>query len=96
MNRSEILNRLHNYKKQYQEKYRFTKIGIFGSFAKGIAGDKSDIDIVIEQQEPDLFVLGCIKTDLEKEFEHKVDIVRLRKSMNSFLKNRIEKEAVYV
>ncbi len=96
MNRSEILSRLYNYKKKYQEKYRFTKIGIFGSVAKGISNDKSDIDIVVEQIEPDIFLLGCIKTDLEEEFGKKVDIVRLRKEMNSFLKKRIEQEAIFV
>jgi predicted nucleotidyltransferase len=96
MNRTEILNRLYIYKKRYQEKYRFTRIGIFGSVAKGISGEKSDIDIVVEQKEPDLFILGCIKADLEEEFGKKVDIVRFRKGMNPFLKSRIEGEAVYV
>ncbi|MBF0257689.1 MAG: nucleotidyltransferase domain-containing protein [Desulfamplus sp.] len=96
MNRSEILSILYNYKHKYQEQYRFTRIGIFGSVAKGIAGEKSDIDIVIEQKEPDMFLLGCIKTDLEEELGKKVDIVRLRKEMNVFLRNRIEQEAVYV
>jgi hypothetical protein len=96
MKRSEILIKLERYKINNQEKYRFSKIGIFGSVAKGKAGEKSDIDIVIEQIEPDLFLLGTIKTDLENEFERKVDIIRIRKGMNAFLKNRIEKEAVYV
>ena len=96
MKRSEILIKLERYKKINQGKYRFSKIGIFGSVAKGTAEGKSDIDIVIEQIEPDLFLLGTIKTDLENEFDRKVDIIRIRKGMNAFLKNRIEKEAVYV
>ncbi|MGD2030582.1 MAG: nucleotidyltransferase domain-containing protein [Desulfobacterales bacterium] len=96
MKRSEILIKLERYKINNQKKYRFSKIGIFGSVAKGMAGEKSDIDIVIEQIEPDLFLLGTIKTELENEFERKVDIIRIRKGMNVFLKNRIEKEAVYV
>jgi uncharacterized protein len=96
MNRSEILDRLYDYKKKNHEKYRVTRIGIFGSVAKGISDEKSDIDVVVDQREPDLFRLGCIKTDLEEEFGKKVDIVRFRKEMNSFLKNRIEREAVYV
>jgi len=64
MKRSEILLIIEQYKKKYQEKYRFNKIGIFGSAARGTAGRESDIDIVIEQSEPDLFLLGAIKTDL--------------------------------
>ena len=33
MNRSEILDRLCDYKKKNNERYRFTRIGIFGSVA---------------------------------------------------------------
>ena len=64
--------------------------------AREAAGEESDIDIVIEQREPDLFVLGSIKTDLENEFDREVDIVRIREGMNAFLKDRIEREAIYV
>ena len=96
MNRTDILDRLRKYKESNKEKYQFTKIGIFGSVARGNAGEQSDIDIVIEQRKPDLFLLGAIKTDLEKEFGTKVDIVRLREKMNTFLKKRIEREAIYV
>jgi predicted nucleotidyltransferase len=96
MKRSEILLILKQYKINYHEKYRFSKIGIFGSAARETAGKESDIDIVIEQSKPDLFLLGSIKTDLEKEFGCKVDIVRIREGMNAFLKDRIEREAIYV
>jgi hypothetical protein len=96
MKRSEILLIIEQYKKKYQEKYRFNKIGIFGSAARGTAGRESDIDIVIEQSEPDLFLLGAIKTDLEIELDCKVDIIRIRNGMNAFLKERIEREAIYV
>ena len=96
MKRSEILLIIEQYKKKYQEKYRFNKIGIFGSAARGTAGRESDIDIVIEQSEPDLFLLGTIKTDLENDLDCKVDIIRIRNGMNAFLKDRIEREAIYV
>ena len=96
MNRSEILNILHDYKETHQEKNHFTQIGVFGSVAKDIASELSDIDIVVELKEPDLFLFGCIKTELEEIFGKKVDIVRSRAGMNSFLKRKIELEAVYV
>lgn len=93
---SEILFILERYKRNYQDKYRFSKIGLFGSVARGTAGGESDIDIVIEQREPDLFLLGTIKSDLENELNSKVDIIRIHKGMNAFLKDRIEREAIYV
>ena len=96
MNRAEIIIKLEQFKRKYQNEYCFRKIGIFGSVDRGSAREDSDIDILIEQIEPDLFLLGAIKTDLEDEFGIPVDIIRIRKGMNAFLKSRIEQEAVYV
>lgn len=96
MDRSEILKKLEQYKTKYQKEYRFSKIGLFGSVSRGDAGEKSDIDILIEQLEPDLFLLGTIKTDLEYEFGTHVDIIRIREGMNKFLKERIARKAIYV
>jgi len=96
MNQSEIINKLRGFKSDYKDLYSFKRIGIFGSVARNTNEKDSDIDIIVEQNKPDLFILGCIKTDLEKEFGKKVDIVRLRDNMNSYLKQRINKEAVYV
>ena len=39
-----------------------------------------------------MFDLIGIKQDLEETFHRSVDVVRMRKNMNQFLKNRIEKE----
>ena len=77
-------------------KYSIEKIGLFGSASRDEMNEKSDIDVVVELTEPDLFNLIGIKQDLETELQCHVDIVRYRKDMNLFLKNRIDKEAVYV
>ena len=96
MTRSEILKKLEQYKSRNQQKYRFNKIGLFGSFAREEGDVESDIDIIVDQIEPDLFILGAIKTDLEDELGIRVDIIRLRKGMNNLLKERIAREAIYV
>lgn len=96
MNRSEILKILELYKNENSEKYGIKKIGIFGSYARDLATANSDIDIVIETQEPDLYTLVHIKEELEKLFNRSVDIVRNREKMNPYLKKRIEKDAQYV
>ena len=43
-----------------------------------------------------MFGLVAIKEDIEEYFHTKVDIVQLRDRMNTLLKQRIEKEAIYV
>lgn len=96
MTRSEILEILNKYKNENAEKYGINKIGLFGSFSKDNERDESDIDIIIETTEPDLFKLVHIKEELEKLFNKTINIVRKREKMNPYLKKRIEKDAIYV
>ena len=96
MDRTEILNKLLHYKETHQQDYMLQKIGVFGSFAQKNDTPESDVDVFVELQKPDLFILGSIKTELEQLFGKKVDIVRLRENMNPFLKKRILKESIYV
>jgi putative toxin-antitoxin system, toxin component len=42
------------------------------------------------------FALAGIKQELEELLGCKVDIVRLRDKMDSFLRERIQKEGIYV
>jgi len=95
MHADEIIPILHEYKVKNQKKYRIVNIGIFGSSARGDADERSDVDIVVELERPDLFHLIGIKQDLEEELNRPVDIVRYRETMNAFLKRRIEREAIY-
>ena len=92
---SEYISILHNYKTEYAEKYGIERIGIFGSVACGNHRADSDVDICVEMKKPDMFILIDIKDDLEQIFNHKVDIVRLRKDMNPFLFETIKETAVY-
>lgn len=96
MNSDEILLLLHRYKERNQKKYRIINIGLFGSGSQRAMNEQSDIDIVVELEEPDMFNLISIKQDLEEELNRAVDIARYREKMNAFLKAKIEKEAIYV
>ncbi|MBN1971131.1 MAG: nucleotidyltransferase domain-containing protein [Candidatus Delongbacteria bacterium] len=96
MSRDKIIAFLKLYKKLNQNKYHIKKMGIFGSIARNEFSNDSDIDIVVELSKQDLFNLIGIKQDLENEFNKHVDIISYRENMNSFLKNRINNEAIYV
>ena len=96
MSRSEIVQILKDFKKNYALKYGIMLIGVFGSVARDEATDKSDVDIVVKTKTPDPFNIVHIKEDLETQLNHHVDIVRLRDNMSPFLLERIEKEAIYV
>lgn len=43
-----------------------------------------------------MFALVHIKDELQKLLSNSIDIVRIRDRMNPYLKNRIDKEAIYV
>ena len=96
MKSAEILLSLQKYKQKSGKKYGILKLGIFGSVARGTMNEYSDIDIIVNLQKQDLFNLIGIKQELEDYFQVKVDIVSYRPQMDSFLKRRIDKEAVYV
>ncbi len=96
MTQKDILNYLSKHKKQFQKLYSVKKIGIFGSYARGEATPNSDIDIVVDLEKTTMFGLVAIKNEIEEYFQTHVDIVQIRDRMNTLLKKRIEKEAIYV
>jgi len=96
MGRDDILAILRDFKQNYADKYGILEIGIFGSIARGEDREDSDVDICIKTKTPDPFALVHIKEEIENRVQRHVDIVRMREKMNPFLKERIEKEGVYV
>ena len=96
LDRNNVVNIISQFKAENLGKYGIKKIGIFGSVALDSADPTSDIDVVVELDRPDMFSLIGIKQDLEALLNMPVDIVRYRKSMNKYLKQRIDNDAVYV
>jgi predicted nucleotidyltransferase len=95
MDRQEILSVLNEYKRENAGKNGIINIGIFGSVARNDVRDDSDVDVVVRIEKPDLFLLAGIKQDLEERFHRPVDLVTYRDTMNPFLKQKIDGEAVY-
>ena len=94
--KNEILHLLSVYKSTAESKYGLTRIGIFGYVARGEQTDDSDVDVCYEGKAPSLLTLDLIQTELERMLGSRVDLVRVRDGMNSLLRERIRKEAVYV
>ena len=94
--RAEILQLLKRYKATAQKKYGMTKIGIFGSVARGEQREDSDVDVCYEGEAPSFLTLDMIQSELEELLGSKVDIVRVRDNMNSLLRQRILRDGIYV
>jgi predicted nucleotidyltransferase len=95
MKQDDVLQALSQFRQDRQDEFGIIRIGVFGSAARDQMSDESDVDVVVELTEPDLLTLVGIKQELESLFDRSVDIVRYRDKMNSFLKERIEQEAIY-
>lgn len=93
---SEYLQILKSYKALKAVQYGISRIGIFGSVARGEQTEDSDIDIYVDLVSPSLFNLVHIKEELQNLFGSPVDIIRIRPEMDELLKRDIMKEGIYV
>jgi uncharacterized protein len=95
---SNILSYLKDNKDRLLHDYHLTRIGLFGSMARGEQNDSSDIDLVVEFEpdKPDLYTLKLkLKEEIQSKFERQVDICRL-KYIKPIFKNQIQSEVKYV
>ena len=94
LEQNQILSSLKNYKHQHKYTYGIEDIGIFGSYAKNCANEKSDIDVFVKLKNSNLFLLSRMRLELEEMFGVPTDLVQVRDKMNLYLKKHIEEEAI--
>jgi len=90
-----ILEILRRHKPELQRKYPISRLGIFGSYARGEATEKSDIDIAVEITGPMGLKFVAMADEIEGLFGIKTDVVPKRAIKTKFLPY-IEKDIVYV
>ena len=76
-------------------KYKITKAGIFGSYARGENKKNSDIDFLVLPPKGIGFGFIGIQFELEKKLKKKVDLISYR-AIHPLLKERILKEEVRI
>ena len=96
--RDEIISFIARNKNLFRKKFYITKIGIFGSYARGEQNKDSDIDLIVEFEDntPNLYDL---KLELKQFFRSNlgtdIDICR-EKYIKPRIKAEILKETIYV
>lgn len=73
-NRRDIVSTLRRHQ-DVLKRYRVRRIGLFGSYASGKARKSSDIDLLVEFEEPSFDRFMDLTSYLEKLFGKKVDIL---------------------
>ena len=97
LTKSEIISFLRANKAILHEQFRVNEIGLFGSFARDEANEKSDIDflVVIDDDVVNYReIKSALKTFLVKHFGREVDLANPQ-SLKPHFKNRILSQAVY-
>jgi hypothetical protein len=92
--RDQIISLLNQNTVELKRRYSVQSIGLFGSFARGEATGKSDIDFIVEFEQATFDHYMDLKFFLEGLFQQEVDIV-LADSLKPRLKPHIEKEIIY-
>lgn len=84
------------HKAELQERFHVESLSVFGSVSRGIAGPKSDVDILVRYRKtPGLFAFLELKIYLEGIVGQKVDLVT-EKALKKQLRKKILQEAVRV
>ena len=90
-----ILETLRVHLPELQKKYPIGQLGVFGSYARGEAGEESDIDIAVEIIGPMGLDFISMADEIEDLFGTKTDVVPIR-SIKPQYRGHVEKDIIYV
>jgi predicted nucleotidyltransferase len=96
--KEELLHFLQIHKKELQEKFNITQLGVFGSFARNEVTTESDIDLLVDfkPQTPNLYAIKKeLKGWLRARLGRSVDLCRI-KFIREPLRTHLLTDAVYV
>ena len=96
MSKTDYIDLLQSYSSTLRNDYGIKSLRLFGSVARGEEHEGSDVDVFVETETPNPFVLMDAKDFLEQVFGRSVDIVRNHKKLNPRLRNRIEQDGITV
>ena len=92
----EYIELLRQFMQQKGAKYGISRMGIFGSVARGEQNENSDVDILFEGK-ANLLLHVRIKNELEELLGSPVDLVRMRNQLNwTSLKQSILNDVIFV
>lgn len=76
--------------------YGILSMRLFGSMARDEENERSDVDVFVDTDTPNPFLLMQAKDYLETAVGRSVDVVRNHRNLNPRLRSRIERDGVLV
>jgi len=95
MNKNDILEKLSQEREYIKNKFEVEKIGLFGSYAKDIQTENSDIDIYVEFKNKTFKNISGLWVYLEELYNKKVDLLHKHKQSKGAIFDSIQKEVIY-
>lgn len=95
MTREQILDFLRQHKQEMCDRFGVTKIGLFGSYARGDASDDSDVDVAIEMSTYSADGYFGLLHLLEDSLQKRIDL-GIESNFKPLLKPYIMKDIIYV
>ena len=96
MELNELVTNLQAEKARLAEQYCVRSLGVFGSYARGEAGPESDLDVLVEFDEPpSLFEYVRLQNDLGDLLGVPVDMV-MKSALKPAIRKQILEEVVAV
>lgn len=93
--KSEYIRLLQSCADTLRHRFGVRSLRLFGSVARDEQRETSDVDVCVEM-EPKLYLFVELGLFLEELLGCHVDVIRMHRNMNAFLKQEIEKEGIYV
>ncbi len=90
----DVLSILKAHEKEVKNKFGVRKIGIFGSYARGEEKEASDVDVLVEFEEPTFRNFMGLVFFLEDLFGREVDLVTI-KGLSPYIRPHVEREVVW-
>jgi len=95
MTKNDILKVLAEEKEYLKKTYEINKIGVFGSYAKGLETDKSDIDIYVEFNNKTFRNISGLWVYLEDLYHKKIDLLYKHKRSKGAIFEQIQQDVIY-
>lgn len=96
LNLNDSIIRLSGIKKSNEKQLGITRLGIFGSVARQENNEDSDLDIVVEMEQPTLRKMFQLEETIKQEFGCNVDLVQMRPTLRPLFRKNILRDVIYV
>jgi len=91
----EVAVRLRAHTEDLRDLYKFDRIGVFGSFATGDQQSDSDVDLLVDTEDPGGLRWASAAIDIEGWLGRPVDLIR-PELLKARIRPRVEQEVVFV